>query len=147
LTGEQIAHLMRERAMLKHMSQALPTLTSTELSDISAELTMETYQPGDIIVQKGDPATKFYIIAQGEVDVLKQGSDGAEEVLSRLSAGQYFGEMGILRGQNRTRTVRAAENEVEVIAIDRQTFLNLYHDSELTGGEIAQVVQQRLRTS
>ena len=61
-----------------------------------------------------------------------------------MNAGQYFGEIGLLRGGARTATVRASgEANVEVVALDRTEFSNLIADSEATKVAIDRVAQQR----
>ncbi len=59
---------------------------------------------GDFIVRKGETGIGFYLIAEGNVEVR---SDG--QVLSRLGAGQFFGEMSILDGKPRSADVVALE--------------------------------------
>jgi CRP-like cAMP-binding protein len=61
-----------------------------------------------------------------------------------MSPGQYFGEIGLLRGGARTATVRAAgEANVEVVALDHDEFNSLIADSETTKLAIDRVANQR----
>jgi len=61
-----------------------------------------------------------------------------------MRAGQYFGEIGLLRGGARTATVRAAgEENVEVVALDREEFTGLLAESEATKVAIDGVANQR----
>ena len=63
-----------------------------------------------------------------------------------MQAGQYFGEIGLLRGGARTATVRAGiESSVEVVALDRDEFNSLIADSEATKLAIDRVANQRFR--
>ena len=72
--------------------------------------------------------------------------DGQAIVVTRLSAGQYFGEIGLLRGGARTASVRAAgEASVEVVALDRDEFSNLLAESEATKAAMHRVADQRFR--
>jgi putative ABC transport system ATP-binding protein len=104
-----------------------------------------TYQPGEVIVREGDVADKFYLITNGEVEVLQ--SRHGDEVVARLSSGQYFGEIGLLHGGRRAATVRAAVDEdtvVEVVAINRDLFIALLTESNMTRNEIILIMRQRL---
>jgi CRP-like cAMP-binding protein len=71
----------------------------------------------DIIVQ-GREAEGFYVIEDGTVEVLVDGVLRREE-----GAGEYFGEIALLRGGPRTATVRAA-TPVTALALARDDFLD-----------------------
>lgn len=79
------------------------------------------YEPGDVIVSEGDAGDLFYIITQGEVEVVR--GDGEEEgrVVARLREGDYFGELALLRGLGRNATVRALTT-VNVLTLGRDDF-------------------------
>ncbi|CAF5227578.1 unnamed protein product, partial [Rotaria magnacalcarata] len=64
------------------------------------------FTPGDIICRKGEVAREMFIIADGVLEVVNDQDD----VLTRLVAGDFFGEIGILNidGANRrTADVRS----------------------------------------
>ena len=64
--------------------------------------------------------------------------------MTTMRAGQYFGEIGLLRGGARTATVRAVgEASVEVVALDRDEFSSLIAESEATKVAIDHVADQR----
>lgn len=67
----------------------------------------EKVETGRIIVREGDPADAFFVIQEGEVEVLSRGEADEERRIRRLSAGDYFGEIGLLGRIPRTATVRA----------------------------------------
>jgi len=126
----------------QHLAKALPSLSEDELIRTTPKLHRELYEPGQEIVRQGDPADRFYIITKGQVDVIR--TQGGQEIpVTRLGVGQYFGEIGLLHGGKRTATVRAAD-DVEVMALDRETFGGLMEDSELSKGEVERLVRQRV---
>ena len=66
-------------------------------------------------------------------------------MVAQLVQGDFFGEMGLLRGVPRTATVRAApDTDVEVLALDADGFRSLIKDSSLAHEEIANVMRTRL---
>ena len=66
--------------------------------------------------------------------------------MTKLGKREYFGEIGLLTGKKRTATVRVMpESEAKVIAINRETFLNMISESELTHAIINQKMGKRLR--
>jgi CRP-like cAMP-binding protein len=111
---------------------------------VTRQLEARTYTPGAPIIHEGEPADQFYIITKGQVEVLLHHPDGQAIVVAALGAGQYFGEIGLLRGGARTATVRASgEANVEVVALERAEFSSLIADSEPTKLAIDRVAQQR----
>ena len=128
----------------EYVAQALPTLSVDQLTAITRRLEPRTYVPGESIIAHGDPADRFYIITSGQVEVLLHHPGGQATVVATLGVGQYFGEIGLLRGGARIATVRAAhDTAVEVATLDRATFDGLIDDSELTRAAIDRVANQR----
>jgi CRP-like cAMP-binding protein/ferredoxin-NADP reductase len=68
------------------------------------------FDPGQLIVREGTPATCVYVVLEGSVRVVAE-SEVQETPLARLGAGEHFGEQALLpgRGGLRSATVRAAE--------------------------------------
>jgi MFS family permease len=80
---------------------------------------------GEVVIRQGDAADRFYVIAEGEVEVTQVGSaGGAPVVLRRLGSGDFFGEFGLLSGVPRTATVTAL-TDLRLAALDREPFLEL----------------------
>jgi len=67
----------------------------------------KVFEPGEIVVNEGDPGDEAYIIESGRCEVLR----GAESIRV-MGAGEVFGEMAILSSGVRTATVRAVERSV-----------------------------------
>jgi ABC-type lipoprotein export system ATPase subunit len=124
---------------------ALHGLDVDQMTLAASKLTPIVYQPGAVIVRQGDEADLFYIITKGVVDVLVQQPGGAEVKVASLQSGQYFGEIALMRGGTRTATVRASEDcEVEVMALDKETFGSLMEDAYKTREEMDSAIRVRL---
>jgi MFS family permease len=72
---------------------------------------------GDELIAQGDRGDRFYLIDLGEVEVIEDGV-----VRRRLSAGDGFGEIALLRDVPRTATVRATR-DVRLLALGREPFI------------------------
>ena len=77
------------------------------------------FQDGDLIFEEGDPASDFFVIESGEVEVVKSGE--SSEVLAVLGKGNFFGEVALLSDAPRNATVRA-RGTVEVVVMGREVF-------------------------
>ena len=82
------------------------------------------YDAGDFIIRKGEPPTNFYVLEQGEVEVLRSqnGSDG--EVVAVLGSGSFFGERALLGNRPRVMSIRA-RTPVEVLVMGKNVFTQI----------------------
>ena len=79
------------------------------------------YQAGDVIFRQGDPASDFYVINSGEVEIVKEAAEGTSEILAVLGQGDFFGEVALMSDAPRNATVRA-RGTVEVVVMGREVF-------------------------
>ncbi|WP_414756242.1 ATP-binding cassette domain-containing protein [Anabaena sp. CCY 9910] len=115
------------------LSVALPTLTDKQLIQLLPQLKMLTFQPGEIVIHQGDLADKFYILMEGEVEVIQEDGDSEPKLLKRLGPNSYFGEIGLLHETTRTATVRAAsDTPIKVIVFEQSDFEKMVNSSEMT---------------
>ena len=80
--------------------------------DINSQFTEVKVPAGEAIVEQGDPATHFYVLKEGEVEVSQELPDGSVQPIRRHGPGDTFGELGILRRTPRTATIRATVDSV-----------------------------------
>ena len=83
------------------------------------------FAKGEIIIRQGDVSDCFYLIESGEVEIIKEGRGTAAERLRLCSAGETFGEVGILANAPRSATVRSL-TAVDVLRFSRQNFLSMF---------------------
>jgi CRP-like cAMP-binding protein len=142
-----IAFLSQVRhAYDEYLAKVLPSLTEEQLVTTTTKLSELKFPRGAVITREGEPADRFYILTHGEAEVLHTTGDGHERVVSKIGPGQYFGEIGLMQGGQRTATVRAL-TDVTAMSLDRETFGSLMTQSEISRGELERVVRQRLAQS
>jgi uncharacterized protein YhbP (UPF0306 family) len=91
-----------------------------ELGVIAGKLQRVEAEAGSTIARQGAPADKFLIVLDGEVEVVRE-SDGQAESVATLGAGDFFGEVAILREGERTASLRAA-SAATLLTMDREEF-------------------------
>jgi hypothetical protein len=93
--------------------------------DLASQFVDVKYKAGDTIIEQGDPATHFYVIKDGEVEVsqkIQTGNLVREDVINRFGPSQSFGETAILRRTARTATVRAI-TDVTLLQLSAEDFV------------------------
>ncbi|MCX2930283.1 ATP-binding cassette domain-containing protein [Mycobacterium sp. CVI_P3] len=105
-SGERVVvvatHDTRMLPMADRVVELIPHLTYTEHEPETVDL-----QPGEVLFEQGTMGDCIYVVSHGEVEVIRELSSGAEEVLKVAGPGDYFGEMGPVFGLPRSATVRA----------------------------------------
>jgi MFS family permease len=105
-----------ELELLRRLALFRPLAPAT-LDHLASSLIAVRATDGDEIIRQGESGDRFYVIANGEVDVT---SDGQH--VGTLGEGDYFGEIALLRDVPRTATV-TAKGDVELYALERDEFL------------------------
>ena len=107
--------------------RAIPVFSKLDgilLRDLADDFVTERVPAHRAVVQQGDPADKFYVIARGKVGVTRRTDDGRDMEPSVLQDGDYFGEMGLLHNVPRLATVTTA-GEAVFLTLTRDRFLRL----------------------
>ena len=132
----------------EHLTKVFPMLTHDMLLKATRQMQPQTYQPGNTIIQAGDLPDKFYLVTEGQADVLLPDGNGNQKVVAHLQTGQYFGEIAILNGSTRMATVQASgETAVNVVALEKETFHNLVGSSPAMHEEVSRVADERARAA
>ena len=113
-------------------------LPGGSLEHLAGRLVPMRLDPGTMIVREGDAGDRFYIVADGEVQISESGKP-----LSILGAGGYFGEIALLRDVPRTATV-TAKTPVVLYALDREDFLAAVTSHAPSAHAAEEVVSSRL---
>jgi NADH dehydrogenase len=82
------------------------------------------YNAGEFIFRKGDPPSNFYVLEQGEVEVVRHNDGVPGEVMAVLGSGSFFGERALIGNRPRVMSVRA-RTPVEVLTMGRNIFTRI----------------------
>jgi len=113
------------------------------LEHLVGRFTTETFQAEAQIVTQGNSGDKFYIVANGKVEISAQpeGTDGKIR-LAILAGGDYFGEMALISGEPRMATARAL-TPTTLLALSRDDFNSSLDSSPDLRANFAEVVRKR----
>jgi voltage-gated potassium channel len=76
-------------------------LSATEIADVIRLLRAQTFDRGDVIIRRGEEGHSMYFIAAGEVEI------ELPKQRVRLGAGEFFGEIAVLKRAKRSATATA----------------------------------------
>jgi thioredoxin reductase (NADPH) len=97
---------------------AFPLLDAVELERLEAVGTRRSVSAGEYLFREGDPATDFYVVLSGAVDIFMR-TDGADRLVTHHVPGRFVGELNLLTGQRTIVTAVVAEaGEVLVVAAE-----------------------------
>jgi ABC-type lipoprotein export system ATPase subunit/CRP-like cAMP-binding protein len=120
-----------ERNQIRNQLQTLTALDFRSLLAITADLHAQTFPLGATIVRQGALGETFFLILEGNVEVIVRRSDGKEVLIDRLAPGQFFGELALIGSGRRMASVRAADGAVRVAELGRAEF------DQIIGGSAA----------
>ena len=114
--------------------------------DVTQKLERRVYEPNETIINRDERVDQFFMIEDGDVDIVLQGRRRDDTVLARLGSGAYFGEIELMRGGKSVANVRASEGTpVTLLTLARSDFDLMLAESPLTQDAITSVVQERLK--
>jgi CRP-like cAMP-binding protein len=116
-------------------------LSARELREILRAGTEVEFREGTTIVSEGLAATDFYLLLDGEAEVLVRGRRRRT-----LHPGDYFGEISVMDGGPRSATV-TAKTRVLALRLNRPSFLRLLDREGSIGRKILLVMSERLRAA
>ena len=126
--------------------QGLPVFAgmgSRQLDLLAVKLQVREVDAGETLVRQGDPGDTFFIVREGELEVLVSGN-GARRRANVLKQGDFFGEVALLYNVPRTATVRA-RSKASVWQLGRQDFRDLVGRYMGLEDDVAKVAASRFR--
>src|SRR4051794_32399859 len=112
------------------VEEIFPTLTEPQMQRIAAQGTRRPTTTGEILVQQGDPDVPFFVVASGELEVVRP-TLRAETLITTHGPRQFTGEVTMLSGRHALVRMRVRQGG-EVIELQRQRLLTLVQtDAEL----------------
>jgi uncharacterized protein YhbP (UPF0306 family) len=131
------AEFHRERSF--SVLAALPTQSATT---ISAPLQSLNADADTVIARQGGPADKFFIVVDGEIEILRE-EGGSTQTVNTLGTGELFGEMAVLFDRPRGASARTTKPS-KLLVMDGPTFRDIVAQSLGTTADFDEVIRERL---
>lgn len=120
------------------------TLSDEDFIQIAEVAREEKFKSGEIIFEEDSPADSFYIIADGEVEILKKITEHNFERLAIKKEGDVFGEMAIIDDLPRSATIRAIK-DCTVLKLSKNLFNELLRTFSHIAIEVSRNICQVVR--
>jgi CRP-like cAMP-binding protein len=103
----------------------------------------KNFPKGTVLFREGDLGRDMFIIQKGKVQVRKRVGT-TEKVLAELSDGEFFGEMALLMGMDRSATVEVIE-DCKILVVGPDTFESLLKSNIEIALKMLKKMASRLR--
>ncbi|HWR64903.1 MAG TPA: SpoIIE family protein phosphatase [Bellilinea sp.] len=122
-------------------------LTNAELAEVSTRFSALTLSAGEILFRENEAGDTLYIVAQGQVEIIKSLGAAGERRLAVRGEAEFFGEMSLISLEHvRTATARAL-TEVRLLCLTKADFDNLLLNHPQLAYEMVRVLSNRLNES
>ncbi len=132
--------------LLKSIS-IFASLPPEEIRYLAEALPQRTCEPGTLLIREGQPANFFFILLEGEVEIIKALGTKDERQLAIRKVGSFIGEMGLLsEARLHTASVRA-HSHIQLLTMTEAEFDGLLHRQPSLAYEMVRRLSRRLDDS
>jgi CRP-like cAMP-binding protein len=121
----------------------LPLLRSFDddaaLDALADRFVQREFAPGDVIIERGQPADQVVLLAHGKANKTSTGKYGDDTILGVLTDGDYFGDRTVLESQDTWPFTVKAVTRCITLALPQQAFEELIDQSDTLRAHVAQL--------
>jgi CRP-like cAMP-binding protein len=131
-----------KQGQLQEFMRAVPLfagLLPSELDRVALVMNPLQVSTGDVVCNQGEPGHEFYVIADGEAAIERDG-----HTVAKLSTGDYFGELALLDLGPRSATVRAL-TDARLYVLHEQSFAAVLNEVPALAQKLLAAMAARLR--
>jgi CRP/FNR family transcriptional regulator, cyclic AMP receptor protein len=125
-------------------------IETPELTALGLSLRERSLRRGQVLFHEGEMGEEMFVVVRGSIVISKPVKERVEQVLARMGAGDFFGEMSLFDRSPRSATVQA-DSDVTLLALDREALSRLTDLSPRAAAAffyaLVQVFIERLRQS
>ncbi|MBK9293779.1 MAG: cyclic nucleotide-binding domain-containing protein [Oligoflexia bacterium] len=130
-------------------------LSKNELKFIENIVHIRKYRASEVIFRQNENGVGMYIIVKGKVDIsvvddiLSDKSQEKDVVITRLEAGDFFGELSLVEDAGRRSATAVASEDTVLIGFFKPDLIEILERSPTTGVKVvfrlAEVLGRRLK--
>lgn len=120
------------------------SLRDQEAEELVTLLQSRLVPAGTRLFRAGDKGDAMYLIQGGRVRIAVDDADGQQIVLAELAQGDFFGEMSLIDGKQRSADAHVIE-DAQLAVLSRENFLRYINTHPGVALEMLSAVFQRLR--
>ena len=120
------------------------SLNDTAAQELRTLLSVRQVPDGTLLFREGDLGDAMYLIESGRVRIAITDDDEKEIVLAELAQGDFFGEMAIIDGKQRSAHAMVVE-DARLSVLSRQDFLRFIRNNPTVALEMLSATFSRLR--
>ncbi|MBI3770242.1 MAG: mechanosensitive ion channel family protein [Deltaproteobacteria bacterium] len=136
------ASLEQERVAALRQVDFLSELDDDDLAVLSPWLRPLAFGRGELVCREGEAGDTFFVLLQGDVEVVARGAADGETHVADLRAPAFFGEMSLLTDEPRSATVRAT-SDIELLIVAREGFERLFKSRPSVAAAISRALAER----
>lgn len=125
-------------------SDLLGSLGDDVLDKLLSMTVTRRLDKNETLFVKGDPGDSFFGVQEGKIKIVTTSPNGKEVTLNIIESGQFFGEIALLDGLDRTADALAME-KTELMVIQRRDFIPFLERHPKLCIQVMQLLCHRVR--
>ncbi len=122
----------------------LANLSEEEMLRVRSEIRVRQYARREVVLQKGGIGDSLLFLLSGQLQVIDITEDGRAIGLRMLSPGDFFGEIAVINGSERSASV-VAVTPVLVALLPRMTALHLFANSPSVANQMLRYLAEKVQ--
>lgn len=111
-----------QHPFFKHFGQA-------EQERLMAQSNEQTFSAGELLIQQGQPAERFFLVLKGRVKLYRISADGQEKVVEIIQAGQTFAEAVMFMQRSEYPVCAETLETVQLVSVPNRLMLTLLQEN------------------
>jgi len=136
--------VVRDKKALLSNSELLSGLDEVMLDRLLSMTVTRRLDKNETLFVKGDPGDSLFGVQEGKIKIVTTSPNGKEVTLNIIEKGQFFGEIALLDGMDRTADAIAME-KTEVLVIQRRDFIPFLEKHPKLCIQVMQLLCHRVR--
>ena len=112
--------------------------------NIRQHTTKRTFQPGDVVVRKGERADHVYLLTAGKLRVSNEFESGQRYTFASLEVPDLMGDLEVLAGQEHFAATNEAITECQMLSMSAETFMQWMRTDNDFAVAVAQLLASKM---